>query len=62
MTFNGTLADAVYLGAFVRYRIELSGGHRLIATSADRAVREKLSVGDAVWCGWSLEHQSVIEE
>jgi ABC-type Fe3+/spermidine/putrescine transport system ATPase subunit len=62
VTLRGSLADAVYLGAFVRYRIDLPGGHRLIATSTDRAVRENLSVGDAVWCGWSLEHQNIIEE
>ena len=62
VVFRGVLEDVVYLGAFVRYRIELPGGQRLIATSADRAMRLKLAVGEPVWCGWSLVDQRLIEE
>jgi ABC-type Fe3+/spermidine/putrescine transport system ATPase subunit len=62
VVFSGVLEDIVYLGAFVRYRIELPGDQRLIATSADRAMRLKLAVGEPVWCGWSLVDQRLIEE
>jgi spermidine/putrescine transport system ATP-binding protein len=62
ITLKGVLKNAVYLGAVVRYQVDLSGGQRVIATSAERATRRELSIGDAVWCGWSLEDQRIIEE
>jgi len=62
IVFKGVLEDLVYLGAFVRYRIGLPGGQRLIATSADRAIRLKLKIGAPIWCGWSLEDQRLIQE
>jgi ABC-type Fe3+/spermidine/putrescine transport system ATPase subunit len=62
VAFQGVLEDMIYLGAFVRYRIVLPDGQRLMASSADRAVRLALSIGGPVWCGWSLNDQRVIEE
>jgi spermidine/putrescine transport system ATP-binding protein len=62
VAFQGVLEDMIYLGAFVRYRIVLPDGQRLIASSADRSVRLALAVGNPVWCGWSREDQRVIEE
>jgi spermidine/putrescine transport system ATP-binding protein len=59
---EGVLEDAVYLGAYVRYRIALPDGQRLTATSAERAMRSRLVVGQPVWCSWSLEDQRIIEE
>jgi len=62
VALEGVLEDAVYLGAYVRYRIALPNGQRLTATNADRAMRSKLAVGQPVWCGWSREDQRIIEE
>jgi spermidine/putrescine transport system ATP-binding protein len=62
VAFEGVLEDAVYLGAFVRYRIKLPNGPLLIATGTDRVMRLKLAVGKPVWCCWSLEDQRLIEE
>lgn len=62
IVFKGTLEDMVYLGAYVRYRIALPGSQRVSATSADRALRRALAIGNPVWCGWSLADQRLIQE
>jgi ABC-type Fe3+/spermidine/putrescine transport system ATPase subunit len=62
IVFEGVLEDAVYLGAFVRYRVALPGGERVLATSADRGLRAALALAGPVWCGWSLSDQRVIDE
>jgi ABC-type Fe3+/spermidine/putrescine transport system ATPase subunit len=62
IAFRGVLEDLVYLGAFVRYTVSLPSGEHVTATSADRALRLSLAVGEPVWVGWSLDDQRVIEE
>jgi spermidine/putrescine ABC transporter ATP-binding subunit len=62
VAFEGVLEDMVYLGAYVKYRLALPGGQRITATSADRATRLALKVGEPAWAGWSLADQRVIEE
>ncbi len=62
VAFKGVLEDMVYLGAFVRYRVRLSDGQRITASTAHRATRHALAVGKPVWAGWSLDDQRVIEE
>jgi ABC-type Fe3+/spermidine/putrescine transport system ATPase subunit len=60
--FEGVLEDRVYLGSFVRYRVRLPGGERIIASSADRGLLQALTVGGPVWVGWSLDDQRSIED
>jgi ABC-type Fe3+/spermidine/putrescine transport system ATPase subunit len=62
VALQGVIQDMRYLGAHVRYQIALPGGRLVTATSADRALRSKMAIGKAVWCGWSLKDQWLIQE
>ena len=62
VVLQGVVQDIQYLGAYVKYRIAVAGGQRVLATSSDRAIRSELAVGEAVSCGWSLGDQRLLEE
>jgi ABC-type Fe3+/spermidine/putrescine transport system ATPase subunit len=56
----GTLADAIFLGAFVRFMVTLADGQRVTLHSPDAGLRKRLAIGQAVKIGWSLGDQRVI--
>ncbi len=57
---DGTLADVIYLGAFVKYSVALPGGQKVTVHSADLALRRSLTLGQPVRIGWSMDEQRVI--
>jgi ABC-type Fe3+/spermidine/putrescine transport system ATPase subunit len=57
---EGSLADAVFLGPYVKYRILLDGGEEITAHSSDFALRAALRVGDRLRCGWSLAQHRIL--
>jgi len=50
------------VGAYAKVRIELPGGQVVKAATGDRALRVETEIGHAVWCGWSLKDQCIIQE
>jgi ABC-type Fe3+/spermidine/putrescine transport system ATPase subunit len=57
---EGTLADMIYLGAFVKYVVALPTGQRVTVHNTDTALRRSLSLNQAVKIGWTLQDQRVI--
>ena len=60
VTLEGTLADMIYLGAFVKYVVALPTGQRVTAHNTDTALRRSLSLNQPVRIGWALGDQRVI--
>ena len=60
VTLDGTLADAIFLGSFVKYVVTLANGQRVTAHSADMSLRRQMAVGRPVRIGWSLADHRVI--
>lgn len=58
----GRLADSVFLGPYVRYRVELPGGGEIIVHSQDFALRHQLAVDDPVEVGWPADAQRVLPD
>jgi ABC-type Fe3+/spermidine/putrescine transport system ATPase subunit len=58
----GRLADSVFLGPYVRYRVELPGGGEIILHSQDFALRHRLAVDDTVEVGWTTDAQRVLAD
>ncbi len=61
-TLDGRLADAVYLGSFIKYVVTLNNGQRATLHSSDIAGRRTIAVGEPVKVGWSSGDQRVLEE
>jgi len=57
---EGTLADMIYLGAFVKYVVALPTGQRVTVHNTDTALRRSLSVNQPVKIGWTFADQRVI--
>src|SRR5499426_4292803 len=57
---DGTLADMIYLGAFVKYVVALPTGQRVTVHNTDTALRRSLSLNQAVKIGWAFADQRVI--
>ena len=57
---DGTLADMIYLGAFVKYIVTLPTGQRVTVHNTDTALRRSLSVNQPVKIGWTAQDQRVI--
>jgi spermidine/putrescine ABC transporter ATP-binding subunit len=62
ITIDGRLADAVYLGSFIKYVVKLTNGQRVTLHSSDIAARQAVAVGEPVRIGWSSGDQRVLEE
>ena len=62
VTFSGVVADAVYLGAYVKYQLRLDDGETITAHNPEPALRRHLKRGDAVTFGWSHADQRVIDD
>mgnify|MGYP006388610595 CR=1 FL=1 len=61
-TIDGRLADAVYLGSFIKYVVTLNNGQRATLHNSDIAGRRTIAVGEPVKVGWSSADQRVLEE
>ena len=57
---EGTLADMIYLGSFVKYVVALPTGQRITVHNTDTALRRSLSVNQPVKIGWTFGDQRVI--
>ena len=62
LTFFGEIADAVYLGAYVRYSVRLEDGETITVHNSEAALRHHLGGGDAVTLGWNRADHRVIED
>jgi ABC-type Fe3+/spermidine/putrescine transport system ATPase subunit len=62
VVLEGTLADAIFLGAFVKYVVRLAGGQRVTVHSTDLALRRALARDAPVRIGWMTADQRVIGE
>jgi len=60
VTLEGTLADMIYLGAFVKYVVVLPTGQRVTVHNTDTALRRSLSLNQPVKIGWTFGDQRVI--
>ena len=60
VTLQGTLVDAIFLGAFIKYVVQLANGQRVIVHSADMVLRKSLAVNQPVTIGWALLDHRVI--
>ncbi len=58
---DGTVADAVFLGAFVKYRLSLAGGEEVVVHSPDPALRRRINAGARVMVGWNADHHRVLD-
>jgi ABC-type Fe3+/spermidine/putrescine transport system ATPase subunit len=61
VTVAGTLADAVFLGAYVRYRVALADGEEIVAHAAggrEGAPRP----GEAVVAGWAADALRILDD
>jgi len=56
----GELADAIFLGAFVKYVVQLGNGQRITVHGTDIALRKSLEVHAPVRIGWMTADQRVI--
>jgi ABC-type Fe3+/spermidine/putrescine transport system ATPase subunit len=59
---EGTLADMIYLGAFVKYVVALPTGQRVTVHNTDTALRRSLSLSQAVKIGWAAGDQRLIAD
>ena len=57
---DGTLADMIYLGPFVKYVVALPTGQRVTVHNTDTALRRSLSLHQPVKIGWTVGDQRVI--
>ncbi len=62
VSFRGVVADAVYLGAYVRYQLRLDDGETITAHNPEPALRRHLGRGDAVTLGWNYADHRVIDD
>ena len=60
IVLDGTLADMIYLGAFVKYVVVLPIGQRVTVHNTDTALRRSLSLNQPVKIGWTVADQRVI--
>jgi ABC-type Fe3+/spermidine/putrescine transport system ATPase subunit len=60
VVLEGTLADMIYLGAFVKYVVALTTGQRVTVHNTDTALRRSLSLNQPVKIGWAFGDQRVI--
>ncbi len=59
---QGTMADIIFLGSYVRYQVRLASGQEIVVHSPDLRLRHGLSVGQAVTIGWAFEDQRVLAD
>jgi ABC-type Fe3+/spermidine/putrescine transport system ATPase subunit len=57
---TGRLADSIFLGPYVRYRVLLDNGAELIVHNNDLKLRHQLRTGEPVALNWSLGQHSVL--
>jgi ABC-type Fe3+/spermidine/putrescine transport system ATPase subunit len=57
----GELRDMVFLGPYVRYKIELADGAEVIVNNADLGLRQGLELGARLHVGWTLDTHRVID-
>ncbi len=57
-----SIVDMVYLGAYVKFQIELNDGEVLIAHVPALALHEHLEVGKPVVAGWSAKDHRILED
>ena len=62
VALDGTVEDVVFLGAYVRCEVVLSGGDRVTAHLSGPAARGAVRIGDCVRLGWSAADHRVIED
>jgi spermidine/putrescine transport system ATP-binding protein len=60
LVLTGRLADAIYLGAYVKYVVALANGQRVTVHAPDSPLRKQLTIDAPVKIGWSLADQRVI--
>ena len=59
---QGKIVDIVYLGAYVKFRIELDDGEILVAHVPALALHEKVEIGKPVLAGWSAGDHRVLAD
>jgi ABC-type Fe3+/spermidine/putrescine transport system ATPase subunit len=62
IALEGRLLDSVYLGAYVKYLVEVAGGETVTVHSADASLRRALSRGARVAVGWDRDAHRVIDD
>jgi len=60
IALTGKLADSVFLGPYVKYRVSLANGAEMTVHSPDIALRHRLALGDAVRLRWSPTQHRVL--
>jgi len=60
LELTGRLADSIFLGPYVRYRILLGNGAEVIVHNNDLKLRHQLVAGEPVALAWSLGQHSVL--
>jgi ABC-type Fe3+/spermidine/putrescine transport system ATPase subunit len=60
VVLDATLADSIFLGAFVKYVVQLADGQRIAVHSTDTALRKSLAIDRPVKIGWAYADQRVI--
>jgi ABC-type Fe3+/spermidine/putrescine transport system ATPase subunit len=62
LVVEGRLADAVFIGPYVKYKVLLRGGATINVHSADGELRRGLPRGSDVLVGWQARDQQVIAD
>jgi ABC-type Fe3+/spermidine/putrescine transport system ATPase subunit len=61
VVIEGELRDMVFLGPYVKYKVALDDGTKVIVNNSDLSLRQGLEVGSAVRVGWMLSGHRVID-
>jgi spermidine/putrescine transport system ATP-binding protein len=59
---KGVVAEAVYLGTGIQYRVELEGDLSLISLQPNHGSASRFDVGASVLVEWSPEHMRTLED
>jgi spermidine/putrescine transport system ATP-binding protein len=59
---DGALVSETYLGATIRYEVQVAGGLLLLADAGNTGVTRGVAVGDRVRLRWSLDSATVLKD
>jgi ABC-type Fe3+/spermidine/putrescine transport system ATPase subunit len=62
VSLPGEIADIVFLGPYIQYKVALDGGQEITVHSTDMSTREGLAVGRPVRIGWALSDHRVLAD
>ncbi|MEE9299660.1 MAG: ABC transporter ATP-binding protein [Alphaproteobacteria bacterium] len=58
----GTLADMIYLGSHVKYKVHLSSGQDITVNEGNLSLRERVSMGSSIYVGWRQADHRVLDD